>query len=135
MSDMFEIQSSQLAATQANSSGVKSLAAQLIRDHTAASRRLMTLAPRLAMQLPTSLQGPKVGQLTALRSQKGVAFDRAYAAAQVSAHEQAVNLFRAYIRVGSNAALKTHAQQTLPGLEKHLQSARALLKTVSTAKP
>lgn len=131
LSDQFEIQSSQLASAQAANARVKTLASQLIQDHTAATRQLSALAPQLGLRLPTALSGPKLTELAALRTSKGAAFDRAYVNAQVTAHEQAVNLFRAYSKSGGNAQLRAHATRTLPALERHLQAARDLLTALT----
>lgn len=133
-SDLFEIGSSRLAAGQASSGKVKALAAHLIQDHTQASAKLAALAPRLGITLPGTLPAPRLAEVTALRAQKGAGFDRAYAAAQVTAHEQAVNLFSAYLQAGGHPLLQAHAKQTLPALKKHLQTARDLLKSLSGAK-
>lgn len=104
----------------------------MIRDHTATSRQLSTLAPKLGLRLPTALEGPKLAEVAALRTQKGTGFDRAYVAGQVNSHEQAVNLFTAYSKLGgANPQLRAHATQALPILQRHLQAARTLLKTVS----
>ena len=110
---------------------MKTLASQLIQDHTAATRQLSALAPQLGLRLPTALSGPKLTELAALRTSKGAAFDRAYVNAQVTAHEQAVNLFRAYSKSGGNAQLRAHATRTLPALERHLQAARDLLTALT----
>ena len=131
LGDQFEIQSSQLAAAQAANARVKAMATQIITDHTAATRQLSVLAPQLGLRLPTTLTGPKLTELAALRTSKGDAFDRAYVNAQVTAHEQAVNLFRAYGRSGGNAQLRAHATRTLPALERHLQAARDLLTALT----
>ncbi|MBB5376389.1 putative membrane protein [Deinococcus metalli] len=131
LSDMFEIRSSQLAATRSGNAKVKALAQQLIKDHTDASRKLAALAPRLNIRLPTAPDPLKAAELTALGLQQGEGFDRAYLAAQVTAHEQAVNLFTAYGKSGAQAQLKAHATSTLPALQKHLQTARDLFKGIA----
>lgn len=131
LSDLFELQSSQLAAAQGGNAKVKAFARQMIQDHTRTSQQLASLAPRLGLRLPTALEGPKLAEVAALRGQQGAGFDRAYMVAQVNAHEQAVNLFSAYSKLGgANAQLKAHAARTLPTLQKHLQAARELLQAV-----
>jgi putative membrane protein len=44
----------------------------------------------------------------------------------VKDHEDAVALFKNEASAGSDAGLKTFAQQTLPTLEEHLRMAKAL---------
>lgn len=131
LSDLFELQSSQLAAAQGGNTRVKAFARQMIQDHTRTSQQLASLAPRLGLRLPTALEGPKLAEVAALRGQQGAGFDRAYMVAQVNAHEQAVNLFSAYSKLGgANAQLRAHATRSLPALQKHLQAARELLRAV-----
>jgi putative membrane protein len=124
--DLFEIQSSQLALTRAASPDVRAYAQQLIADHTAASQRLKALASGLPVPLPTAPEGPHAALLTQLGTLQGAAFDQAYMAAQLTAHEQAVNLFTAYSRAGHQPQLRAHAVQTLPHLRMHLERARTL---------
>lgn len=124
--DLFEIQSSQLALTRAASPDVRAYAQQLIADHTAASQRLKALASGLQVPLPTAPQGPHAVLLAQLGTLQGAAFHRAYMAAQLTAHEQAVNLFTAYSRAGHQPQLRAHAVQTLPHLRMHLERARTL---------
>lgn len=106
--DLFEIQSSQLALTRA------------------ASQRLKALASGLQVPLPTAPQGPHAVLLAQLGTLQGAAFDQAYMAAQLTAHEQAVKLFTAYSRAGHQPQLRAHAVQTLPHLRMHLERARTL---------
>ncbi|GMA13895.1 hypothetical protein GCM10025871_02260 [Deinococcus metallilatus] len=138
MSDMFEIQSSQVAESRASSANIKSFAKQMIQDHTKASQALKSVASKLGATVPTTLSGPKTQILTTLRGQQGNTFDRTYIDAQVMAHEQAVNLFRDYIawslRSGGNASLRAHATQTLPVLREHLQRAMNLQKAMAKTK-
>ncbi|GAA5534520.1 DUF4142 domain-containing protein [Deinococcus aluminii] len=138
MSDMFEIQSSQVAESRASSANIKSFAKQMIQDHTKASQALKSVASKLGATVPTTLSGPKTQILTTLRGQQGNTFDRTYIDAQVMAHEQAVNLFRDYIawslHNGGNASLRTHATQTLPVLREHLQRAMNLQKAMAKTK-
>ncbi|WP_145914769.1 DUF4142 domain-containing protein, partial [Pseudomonas syringae group genomosp. 3] len=53
-------------------------------------------------------------------------FDQAYANNQVSAHEQAIKLYKEEAENGKDPELKAFAKATLPTLEKHLEHAKKL---------
>ena len=77
---------------------------------------------------PKSMSKAQEKMLTRLKTLKGDALAAEYRKEQVSAHEKAVDLFRAYSNTGDNEALKTWAGKTLPALEEHLKMAQALGK-------
>ena len=56
----------------------------------------------------------------------GPRFDAAYARMQVQAHQEAIAMYAAYAQGGSNATMRTLAQQVLPRLEEHLAVAQHL---------
>lgn len=126
----FEIQSSQLAPRHASRADVKSFAAMMVRDHTAAGQQLAGLTPTLNLQAPPSDLDPAMTeQLNVLNSANGAAFDTAYINDQVTAHQQAVTLFENYVAGAPAGPLKDWASTTLPTLRTHLQNAQALQTT------
>ncbi|MFC6592669.1 DUF4142 domain-containing protein [Deinococcus lacus] len=131
MSDMFEIRSSELALQRSSNDAVKAFAQQIIKDHTEASAKLKAKASSLNISLPAGLDAAKVADMQALQVKQGMPFDRAYAAVQVNAHVDAINLFESYLAKGSNAELKAHAQETLPHLRHHLEMAHQLVLKVN----
>ncbi|ASN80354.1 DUF4142 domain-containing protein [Deinococcus ficus] len=120
--DLFEIQSSQLALTRAASPDVRAYAQQLIADHTAASQRLKALASGLQVPLPTAPQRPHAALLTQLGTLQGAAFDQAYMAAQLTAHEQAVNLHG--LQSGRAPAAAARARRADPAPPENAPGAR-----------
>ncbi|MGI8570532.1 MAG: DUF4142 domain-containing protein [Methylocella sp.] len=123
ISDMFEIQSSQLAARRADEA-TKAFASQMIPAHQKTSTELKAMFP----DLPTALDNPHQKMLDVLVSLNGADFTKQYQSDQVSAHKDAVSLFQRYAKSGDNAALKDWAGKTLPELEHHLQMAQSLYK-------
>jgi putative membrane protein len=127
-SNAFEIRSSQLAAQSSASDAVKQFARQMIIDHTKAGQdfkaaRLWSL--EIAAPGP-ALQPKEQRALDALMAASGVEFEKAYVAAQVQAHGEAVALLRNYAHAGDDLALKEFARKTQPVLEMHLEHANEL---------
>ncbi len=129
-SDMFEIRSSQLAARQASSAGVKSYATMMIAEHTKSTNELRAAAAQVAPAVTPApaLTPEQEANLTALAAAKGTAFDTLYAQAQVTGHENTLATLQGYAARGDQAALKAFAAKTAPVVEKHLADARKLAK-------
>ena len=129
VSDVFEIQSSELAAQRGNAE-VKSFAERMLKDHTKTSKELkaMVSKAKAKIKLPTALDAEHKTKLGQLQKLKGDEFNGAYLSAQLQAHEEAVKLFEAYSKNGDDAQLKSWAAKTLPSLREHLEHARKLTK-------
>ena len=125
VSDMFEIQSSKLAAQKGNEN-IRAFAQQMITDHTKTTSELKGLVGKAKAKLPSGMDSEHQKKLDQLQKLAADKFDATYASMQVQAHEEAVNLFEAYASTGDNAQLKAWAAKTLPALKEHLQHARAL---------
>jgi putative membrane protein len=66
--------------------------------------------------------------LDKLNSLNGDDFRKQYFSDQVSAHKDAVSLFKRYGNGGDNLKLKNWATTTLPALQHHLDMAQGLSK-------
>lgn len=131
MSDLFEIQSSRLAEQQAQSQAVKRFAQHMLRDHQKTTQELTSLVSRSSQQpsgfeLPANLDSAHQQMMTQLQNARGQAFDQLFKQQQVSAHQEAVDLFRNYSQQGDNADLKRWAGAQLPTLQEHLRDAQAM---------
>lgn len=129
-SDMFEIQSSQLALQKSSDSATKDFANQMITDHGKTTAELKGLVNdgTVKATLPTALDSSHQSMLDKLKSLNGNDFTKEYHSDQVKGHKDAVNLFQRYAKGGKNEALKTWAAKTLPTLQHHLDMANALNK-------
>ena len=127
ISDMFEIQSSQLAQERGNAPE-KTFAATMIKDHTKTSDDLksMVASGDVKAELPTALDSSKQSEIDKLKSLKGADFSSRYDDDQVSGHKDAVSLFERYSKSGENPKLKDWAGKTLPTLRHHLEMAQDL---------
>jgi putative membrane protein len=128
-SDMFEIQSSQLAQTKADDA-TKAFATQMIADHqkTTAELKEMVQSKKVNAAIPPEMTNAQKKMLDKLSALSGGDFAKEYHDDQVSAHKDAVSLFRRYAKGGRNPVLKNWAGQTEPTLEHHLQMAKDLDK-------
>ncbi len=127
-SNMFEIQSSQLALESAGNERVRAFAEQMVADHTAAGERLQALLAESGSRiaLPRQLDARHQSMLDQLAASTGEAFDAAYLSLQLQAHEEAVALFTAYAEAGGDETLRAFAASTLPVLQHHLSQVEAL---------
>jgi putative membrane protein len=129
ISDMFEIQTSQLALQQSDEP-TKAFAKQMIADHekTSGEMKGMVQGGKVQATLPTALDSTHQGKLDKLKGLKGNDFTKHYHSDQVKAHKDAVDLFQRYAKGGDNSDLKAWAAKTQPALEHHLKMAQDLDK-------
>lgn len=118
-SNMFEIQSSQLALNKTKDNRIQDFAQQMIKDHTAAGDKLKAAAQD--QTVPTALDQEHAQMLQKLEQVSGNDFNRSYVQMQLDGHQKAVALFESYGQNGDNAQLKQFAEQTAPTLRQHLQ--------------
>ena len=127
-SDRFEIESSRLAESAASSAAVKRFAAQMISGHTASSAKLKTTVAGMTpvVSPDDSLSAEQQAKLNSLKGLNGAAFDSAYTAAQVEAHQMTLDKLNAYAASGDTPALKTFASGLVPTVTAHLNMAKSL---------
>jgi putative membrane protein len=128
ISDMFEIQSSQLALAKQADADTKPFAEKMVQDHQKTSSELKALVDggKVKATLPTALGSEHQKMLDELKSKSGKEFDSSYDQIQLKAHRDAVALFDAYAKGGDNPELKGWAGKTLPHLKEHLSMAEKL---------
>jgi putative membrane protein len=127
-SDRFEIESSKLAATQGQSAAIKSYAAKMITAHQESTAKLKTTASGLTTPVTPddTLSAAQQQDLDGLKGKTGAEFDTAYAAAQVKAHQAALDALNAYAASGDTPALKEFASGLVPTVTAHLNMAKGL---------
>ncbi|WP_020181477.1 DUF4142 domain-containing protein [Methylopila sp. M107] len=128
-SDMFEIQSSQLASEKGGDK-VKDFAVKMIEAHKTTSGQLKTAASgkNAKLTIPTEVSSSQKSMLDDLNGRSGDDLADQYVDDQVSAHKDAVSLFERYAEGGENPELKAWAAKTLPDLKHHLEMAQSLDK-------
>ncbi|WP_426478499.1 DUF4142 domain-containing protein [Chryseobacterium sp. CBSDS_008] len=117
---LMEVMMGKLAATNAESSAVKSLGAMMVTDHTKANDELKKWASGIGYTLPASLDTEKQKMYDDLKAKKGKDFDKKYTDLMVSDHKEDIEAFNKEASEGKEASLKSFASKTLPTLKHHL---------------
>ncbi|WOB10123.1 DUF4142 domain-containing protein [Piscinibacter gummiphilus] len=122
-----EIEASKLALQKAQRSDVKAFAEKMVADHTKTSDELKQLAAAKKVSLPDGPSMKQKGELKMISAGDDAKFDERYAKNfGVKAHEETIKLFEEAAKSATDAEVKAFAQKTLPGLNHHLEMARAL---------
>src|SRR3954452_16077776 len=131
MGGMAEVELGNLAQQNAQSDDVKQFGARMVHDHTAANQQLMPILQAKDIQAPTQLDATHRRTMDKLSKMRGAEFDRAYMHEMVEDHDKDVKKFRQQAQHGSDADLKTFAQNTLPVLEQHQKMAHDISKSLT----
>jgi len=122
-----EIELGQIALKNTQDEGVRKYAERMVKDHSAADKKLQAIAAKENLQLPQSLDPEHASLKTKLQGLKGEDFDRAYVNAMAKGHDKAVALFEAASQQAQMPDdLKQFAASTLPTLEQHQEMAHSL---------
>jgi putative membrane protein len=121
-SDMFEIQTSQLALEKAAMPSIKTYAQMMIDEHGKSSAELKAAAGQAGIPTPAALPADKQAKVNALRSLSGAEFDRQYLADQRSGHQETLAKVNAYLAAAPAGPLKDHASKLTGVVQKHLNS-------------
>jgi len=126
LSNLTEIQISQMAMTQSHNSAVKEFAQRMIDDHTKANDEVMQLAAEKQVILPTRLDSKHQAIVDDLKSKTGPDFDKEFEQVQVKAHKETIAFDQDEANNGVDLQVKAEAEKLLPILKMHLQLAEKL---------
>ena len=123
---MLEIRTSRLALERASSEEVRAFARQMVEDHTTATEQLQQVAGAVDdAGVPQELDDQHRQKIADLEAAPAEAFDDAYMALQIDAHQKAVDLFAIYAETGEGE-IAGFATVTLAKLRAHLAAARSI---------
>ena len=123
---MMEVELGRLAAERAASADVKAFGQRMVTDHSKANQQLMQIATTKGITLPKALPADKQRERDMFARLSGAEFDRMYTDHMLKAHKKDVAEFEKQAEKGTDPALRTFAQQTLPTLREHLTLAESL---------
>ena len=117
-----EVAAATLASTTASDAAVKSFANRLVQDHTAMNDKVLAASGQADAAAPA----PDATATADLQGKTGAEFDRAFIDKMVSDHQAAIALFENAAQNASTDQAKSLAQDGLPKLREHLQTAQDL---------
>ena len=123
---MLEVQAGEMAQQKGQSQRVKDFGTMMLRDHTKANDELKMLAGQESITVPATLSDAHQKHLDELSKQSGKDFDKAYIDMMLSDHKGDIDLFNKAAKDLSDNAIKGYAAKTLPVLQMHLDSVKAI---------
>jgi putative membrane protein len=123
---MMEVELGRLATERAASADVKAFGQRMVTDHSKANQQLTQIATSKGITLSKALPADKQQERDRFARLSGAEFDRMYMDHMVKDHKKDVSEFEKQAEKGTDPALRTFAQQTLPTLREHLTLAESL---------
>jgi putative membrane protein len=125
---MMEVQAGRVAQQNAQNQRVKDFGGMMVTDHSKANDELKSLVSGRGINLPDSMPASKKKEVDALNKMQGSAFDKHYVSMMVEDHQKDVAKFKKESTTANDPQLKTWVTNTLPVLQKHLDSIQAIKK-------
>jgi putative membrane protein len=123
---MMEVILGKVAEENASSSRVKAFGEMMVKDHTEANNNLKSIASTLNITLPDSVSDDAKKEIDHLKMKKGKEFDKMYVSMMLDDHKKDIAEFRKCSDNCSDSSIKAFAYNTLPVLEKHLDSIQSI---------
>jgi len=93
----------------------------MLKDHTAGNEKVQSLAASKGVKLPDHASMMEMTEHKKLDVLSGKTFDDQYIKGQITAHREAVKLFRKEASSGQDPEVRDLAKEILPTLESHLR--------------
>ena len=122
--DIAEVDVGKLAQEKGQSQGVKDLGAMLVKDHGEHRAKAEEVASEIGVKPPTGSSIGEKATYAKLKVLSGSTFDRAFARAMVKDHDADIKEYKKESAKDDPAGKL--AKETLPTLQKHLQTAQQL---------
>ncbi len=121
-----EVEAGKLAQQNAKSERVKNFGSMLVTDHSKANDELKAIASANKITLPAALMPEHQKNIDMMSKMKGDAFDKHYMDMMVKDHVKDIDEFKKEANHANDDAFKSFAAKTLPVLQMHLDSAKAI---------
>jgi putative membrane protein len=123
---MMEVELGKIARDQAANPRIRGFGDMMVRDHSQADENLKFIASSLRIALPDSISLDSKKDIDELKKKKGKAFDKAYVSMMVDDHKKDIEEFKKCASDCSDSTIRSFAANTLPVLQKHLDSIQAI---------
>jgi putative membrane protein len=127
--NLAEVQMGELAQKNGQNAEVKSFGQMLQQDHTAANQKALDAAKKLGVNAPSAPNAKQKADYDKMAKLQGAVFDKAFAQHMVMDHKKDIAEYKKASTKGDDAG--QYAKDSLPVLEKHLQTAQSLQKSAS----
>jgi len=125
-SGLAEVTEGQIAVAKSLNPAVRAFGQRMVTDHTAAGNQLSAIAAQEHIPQSPVLTGPEQQDIVTLEMLSDPDFTGTYVDMQLVDHIQTLRQFLQETKAGQDPALVTFAQQQVPTLMQHLDSAAAL---------
>jgi putative membrane protein len=129
---MLNVAMGKLAAEKSSNDAVKQFAQKMATDHERGLEFFKRVAAKDGVTVSDTLDSQHKERLDKLAKLSGPDFDRAYVKDQLKAHQRMVSYFESEADNGTETAAKKMATNMLPAVQKHLDEAKELNKSLST---
>ncbi|MEP7110326.1 MAG: DUF4142 domain-containing protein [Ferruginibacter sp.] len=123
---MMEVELGNYAQQNASSQRVKDFAVMMVKDHSKANGELKEIAVSKNITLPMNVGEKARKDMDDLMKKKGKDFDKAYMNMMLDDHKKDVKAFEKAAKDCNDPEIKSFAGRTLPVLQGHLDSSKAL---------
>jgi putative membrane protein len=125
--NLAEVQMGQLAQKKGQSEGTRSFGKMLVDDHSAANEKAKTVAGQIGVTPPTEPNTKQKAMYEKMSKMSDSTFDREFAKEMVQDHKKDISEFEKEAKKKNDPAA-SFANETLPTLRKHLETAQSLTK-------
>jgi putative membrane protein len=125
---MTEVKAGQIASEKAKDARVKNFAAMMVHDHSAANDQVRNLASQRNVTLPAAVSDANQKATDDLGKKTGSDFDKSFMNMMVKDHNNAIDMFKKAADKVNDTEVKSFINNTLPTLQMHLDSAKAVQK-------
>jgi len=122
--NQFETELARQVQQKAQNAQVKQLAQRIVEDHQKANEQLQRVAQQLNVQIPQSLPQEKQDIIQVLTSLPTDQLEKHFITAMEADHASDLIKYRACAQMSQNQAVKEYAQQQLPALSQHYDTAQ-----------
>lgn len=122
--DLSEINMGKLAQQKGESQGIKKFGQMLEQDHGQHLQQAKGTAQQLGLTAPTQPNAKQKETYNRLSKVSGAQFDKQFAQDMVNDHKEDIAAYQKEVK--SEGPLADFALQTVPTLQKHLQTAQSL---------
>ncbi len=123
---MMEVELGKYVEQNGASARVKNFGAMMVKDHTKAGDELKAIASKKNITLPQSVGDKQKKMMTDLMKKTGKDLDDSYMKMMLDDHKEDIKEFQKAADKNPDVELKSFATKTLPTLNIHLDSAKAI---------